>query len=55
MNHKEKNSFPKNFFENLHKHEEEKSSSEDMIPFKWNKHVLDGKTKVIVTREKKVS
>jgi len=52
MKQKEKNTFPKNFFQNLHKHQEEKSSKEDMIPFKWDKDVLDGKIKVVVTKRK---
>lgn len=52
MKQKEKNTFPKNFFQNLNKHEEKKSSNEDMIPFKWNKNILFGKTKVVVTKGK---
>ena len=52
MKQKEKNTFPKNFFQNLHKHEEKKSSPKDMIPFKWDENVLIGKTKVVITKGK---
>ena len=39
---------PKDFFTRTRPHMTKKESKEDMIPFKWPRSVLKGKTKVIV-------
>lgn len=49
---KTKNKFPKNFFQNLHNHVKEIDDEQKDLPFKWDKDVLNGKTKVIITKAK---
>ena len=38
--------FPKGFFTQPRQHLDRKENKEDCIPFKWDKKVLEGKTKV---------
>lgn len=46
---KKKNLFPKNFFKQPMK-KATKSSKDDIIPFKWQKSVLEGRTKVKIVK-----